>query len=249
MKLLSIYRQHGKQFIKDLKSAELPKGFRGMPVISESITTGEADIVARMCPSQAIQTLPFSIDLGRCEFCNECHFSLPEKIIFTNNHRLATNVREQLLVPPGGPYKINVDPEHARKEIRSYFHHALKLRQVSAGGDNATEMELNASGNVNFDMGRYGIEFVASPRHADGIVLTGPVTKNMAFALLDCYQATPAPKLLILAGTAAISGGVFAGSSALDRTFLKSLKPDLYVPGNPPHPLTFILGILALIGK
>jgi Ni,Fe-hydrogenase III small subunit len=128
------------------------------------------------------------------------------------------------------------------------FRRSLKLRQVSAGGDNSCEMELGAAGNVNFDMGRYGIEFVASPRHADGLVITGPLSENMARALEICYDATPAPKVIILVGTDAISGGLFAGSPALKRDFIESHHIDLYVPGNPAHPLTFINGVMDLLG-
>jgi Ni,Fe-hydrogenase III small subunit len=98
-------------------------------------------------------------------------------------------------------------------------------------------------------MGRYGVEFVASPRHADGIVITGPISSNKAEALQICYDAVPDPKIVILAGTDAISGGVFAGSPALDRRFLENHPVDLYVPGNPIHPLTFINGVMDLIGK
>ena len=110
-------------------------------------------------------------------------------------------------------------------------------------------MELGATGNVNFDMGRYGIEFVASPRHADGIVITGPVSENMSRALEICYEATPAPRLIILVGTDAISGGLFAGSPAIKRDFIENHHIDLYVPGNPAHPLTFINGLMDLLGK
>ena len=110
-------------------------------------------------------------------------------------------------------------------------------------------MELNACSNVNFDMGRFGIEFVASPRHADGVVITGPITENMAQPLQICYDAIPEPKIIILAGTDAISGGIFEGSLALNRSFLSKYKIDLYVPGNPIHPLTFINGVLELIKK
>ena len=95
-------------------------------------------------------------------------------------------------------------------------------------------------------MSRFGIDFVASPRHADGIVITGPVTANMAEPLAICYNAIPDPKIIVLVGTDAISGGIFEGSPALDRSFLEYHKIDLYVPGNPVHPLTFINGILAL---
>jgi Ni,Fe-hydrogenase III small subunit len=249
MKLLSIYRRHGRQFVKDLRKAELPEGFRGRPVISEKITEADAEVVSVLCPSGAIQASPFLLDLGKCEFCRECEFALPGKITFTSDHRIATNLRDRLIFSSGSKDPVKLDPARIRDKIRSYFGHALKLRQVSAGGDNSAEMELNACGNVNFDMGRYGIEFVASPRHADGLVITGPITKNMAPSLQICYDAVPDPKVVILAGTAAISGGIYAGSPALDRGFLEQVTVDLYVPGNPPHPLTFINGILDLTGR
>jgi Ni,Fe-hydrogenase III small subunit len=248
MRLLSIFQRHGRQFIRDLRKAEA-LGFGGRPVISNDITPAEAEMVAKLCPVEAIQASPFSIDLGKCEFCRECEFALPGKITFTNDHRIAANVRDKLVIKPGMNDPVRLDPGSVRIELRSLFRHALKLRQVSAGGDNSAEMELNACGNVNFDMGRYGIEFVASPRHADGLVITGPITQNMAKALRICWDAIPEPKLLILAGTAAISGGVFRNSPALDRTFLNSVSVDLFVPGNPPHPLTFINGILDLTGR
>jgi Ni,Fe-hydrogenase III small subunit len=206
-------------------------------------------MVAVLCPVQAIQASPFSLDLGKCEFCRECEFALPGKITFTSDHRIATNDRDKLVIKPGMNDPIQMNPALVRKELRSLFGHALKLRQVSAGGDNSAEMELNACGNVNFDMGRYGIEFVASPRHADGLVITGPITQNMARALRICYDAIPELKLVILVGTEAINGGAFRNSPSLDRSFLNSISVDLFVPGNPPHPLTFINGILDLTGR
>ncbi|MCY1380107.1 NADH-quinone oxidoreductase subunit 6 [compost metagenome] len=101
---------------------------------------------------------------------------------------------------------------------------------------------------MNFDLGRYGIDIVASPRHADGLVLTGPITRNMAQALEICWDAIPEPKLVIAMGACAISGGVFADSDALDRSFLEKVTPSLYLPGCPTHPLTFISGIMDLLG-
>ena len=98
-------------------------------------------------------------------------------------------------------------------------------------------------------MGRFGIDFVASPRHADGLVITGPISKNMAYALEDCYKSTPDPKVVILCGACAISGGVFQDSSELNREFLEKYPIDLYIAGCPVHPLTFINGVLGLIGR
>ena len=257
-KEINIFRRHGKQFVPDLRKASLPEIFRGRPVISGDITQAEAKMVGKLCPvgaigegSDATGTIQAgcTIDLGKCVFCRECELALPGKIRFTGDHKIASNVRERLVIASGVDQVVQLDPEKVRKEIRSFFKHALKLRQVSAAGDGATEMELNAAGNVNFDMGRFGIEFVASPRHADGIVITGPVSQNMAEALQICYNAIPSPKIIILAGTDAISGGIFNGSAALNREFLNKYHVDLYVPGNPPHPLTFINGILDLIGR
>jgi len=110
-------------------------------------------------------------------------------------------------------------------------------------------LELNALGNVNFDMGRFGIEFVASPRHADGVVISGTTTRAMANALEATYQAAPGPKLLILFGACAISGGIFQGSKELAHEFFERHRIDLYIPGCPPHPLTFIHGLLEYLRK
>lgn len=244
---LKILIHQGKQYIPDVVTAQLPGIFRGRPIISEE-RINEIEL-ADGCPTNAISVNPVCIDLGKCTFCGECAFAFPKKIRFTTDHKIATNDRNRLVIKEGIDKPVEVNPELIRKEISEYFSQSLKLRQVSAGGDNSCEMELNACGNVNFDMGRFGIEFVASPRHADGIVITGPITENMAQPLQICYDAIPDPKIIILAGTDAISGGIFEGSPALNRSFLSKYNIDLYVPGNPVHPLTFINGVLELIRK
>ncbi|HAN17382.1 MAG: NADH:ubiquinone oxidoreductase [Bacteroidetes bacterium GWC2_33_15] len=244
---LKIMYHQGKQYIPDVTTVEVPGIFRGRPIISDvRINTEE---LIQLCPTNAINREPISIDLGKCTFCGECAFAFPEKIRFTKDYKLSTNERNRLIVVEGQDKPIDLNPDLIRKEIHKLFGGSLKLRQVSAAGDNSCEWELNAAGNVNFDMGRFGIEFVASPRHADGIVITGPVSENMAEPLQICYDATPDPKLIILAGTDAISGGIFDGAPALNRSFLNKYKIDLYVAGNPVHPLSFINGILQLIRK
>lgn len=247
IKEIKILAHHGVQYVKDLRSQPVSQNFRGRPLISENITEAESDYVSELCPSGSFNRSDRSVDLGRCLFCKECAFALPGKIKFLNDFRMAVNKREDLIIKPGVADNIRLDDKSIRKEIRKVFKKSLKLRQVSAGGDNSCEMELNASGNVNFDFGRYGVEFVASPRHADGIVITGPITVNMAEALRICYEAVPAPKIIILAGTDAISGGVFDGSPAINRRFIEEHHIDLYVPGNPAHPLTFINGVMDLL--
>jgi len=246
-KALKILLHQGKQYIPDLTSVRLQPPFRGRPAISSEKV--DENSLAMICPMSAISANPVRLDLGKCNFCGECSLQFPDKIKFTSDYKISANSPDSLVIHENTDLPIKLIPDLIRKEIISMFHGSLKLRQVSAGGDGSCELELNAAGNVNFDMGRYGIEFVASPRHADGIVITGPITKNMSEALQICYDAVPSPKIIILYGVDAISGGIFAGSPALDRTFLESHHIDLFVPGNPPHPLTFINGLLELIGR
>jgi Ni,Fe-hydrogenase III small subunit len=139
------------------------------------------------------------------------------------------------------------------------FGRSLKLRQVSAGGCNACELDLNVLNTPVWDLSRFGIQFVASPRHADGIVVTGPITRNMREALIKTYEAVPDPKLVIALGGCAISGGIFADSPYSHAEYscrsqvskgLNSIIPvDLYIPGCPPHPLTTLDGLLRLLGR
>ena len=244
---IKILIHQGKQYIPDVTKAEVPGIFRGRPIITDATVDEQA--LVELCPTGALSANPVCIDLGKCIFCGECAFAYPNKIKFTTDHKIATNERNILVIKEGCDKPVKLNADLIRKEISEYFSGSLKLRQVSAGGDNSCELELNACGNVNFDMGRFGIEFVASPRHADGIVITGPITENMAEPLQICYDATPDPKIIILAGTDAISGGIFADSPAVNRSFLDKYEIDLYVPGNPIHPLTFINGVLELIRR
>ncbi|SDC58437.1 NADH-quinone oxidoreductase subunit B family protein [Williamwhitmania taraxaci] len=244
---IKILYHQGKQFIPDVTTAKVPGIFRGRPVISLE-KVNETELV-EMCPMNAITANPVTLDLGKCNFCGECAMAFPSKITFTTDYKISSNERERLIIKEGDENPVEVNPSTVRKEIHRLFGSSLKLRQVSAGGDGSCEWELNASNNVQFDMGRFGIEFVASPRHADGIVITGPISKNMAEAVQICYDAIPDPKIIVLVGTDAISGGAFAGSEALDRSFLDRYPVDLYIPGNPAHPLTIINGLLDLTRK
>jgi len=235
---------NGKQYISDLRNVKLKRPFRGRPEISMSKVDKQA--LVDICPLGAISANPVSLDMGKCAFCGECAFAFPEKIKFTQDYRISSNIRENLIIKEGEVNPIVFDKDTIQREVKKTFGKSLKLRQVSAGGDNSCETELGAAGNANFDMGRYGIEFTASPRHSDGIVITGPITENMAGSLRIAYDAIPEPKIFVLCGVDAISGGLFADSKAINRSILKDIKVDLFIPGNPSHPLTIINGILDL---
>lgn len=246
---LKVLVQHGTQYIRHLDRVKLCDEFRGRPVLhSAGLTAAEGAELCGVCPTGAIAFgQGLALDMGKCVFCGECAARFPQYVRFTDDYRLASPTREGLVVTDEHDGAWHFDSSAVRPEIRKMFKRSLHLREVSAGGDNSCEMELGAAGNVNFDMGRYGIGFTASPRHADGVVVTGPVTANMARELESTWQAVPEPKILIAVGTDAISGGLFADSPAVNREFFDTHKPDLYVPGNPAHPMTFITGALALI--
>jgi Ni,Fe-hydrogenase III small subunit len=177
------------------------------------------------------------LDLGACLFS-------PEEAGYTRDYRMATSTRDALVSPTGEVELARALEERTRK----LFRRSLRLRSVVAGSCNGCEAELVALGNVVFDMARFGIQFVASPRHADGIVVTGAVNRNMRRALELTYEAVPAPKLVIAVGACAISGGPFRHSPEVSAGVGEILPVDLWVPGCPPHPLTMLDGLLRLLG-
>ena len=243
---IKVLKSHGWQYIPDLNDVTLTEEFRGRPELTLTEDMADVEAAAKICPTGAISTAPFSLDMGRCLFCGECALRAPKNIRFTNDYKIGTTSREALVIKPGDK-SVDFHYENVRKQIPQLFGCALKLRQVSAGGDASVEMELNATGNVNFDFGRYGVDFVASPRHADGVVITGPISVNMAEALDICYNSIPDPKIVIVCGSEACSGGLYADSRAVDRRFLERYEVDLWLPGAPTHPMTFIDGVMNML--
>ena len=166
--------------------------------------------------------------------------------MFTTDHQLAVRERQDLRLHEGGVLKRAAALE---KKMLRLFGRSLKFRQVSAGGCNACEADINVLTTIGFDLGRFGIQIVASPRHADGLLVTGPVTRNMALALQKTYAAVPAPCLIVAVGACAISGGPYAGLPDQNNGVPPELPVDLYIPGCPPHPITILDGFLRLLKK
>ena len=242
------FRQKHRTIAYPTEPAILPELFRGYPQLDATRCPHDCTTCAQSCPTGAITHTPvLSLDMGKCMFCPECERACPTGALrFACDEKLAASQREDLVVRQGEERCV----AHALGDkLLSLFGRSFKLREISAGGCNGCELDTNVLNTVGFDLGRFGIQFVASPRHADGIFVTGPVTENMRIALMKTWEAVPEPKLVIAAGACAISGGPFAGRPEVHDGVDKFLPVDLYVPGCPPHPITILDGLLRLLGK
>lgn len=215
--------------------------YRGMPVINKDCTRDMVEKCAEICPQDAIHTESKAIDLGKCTFCGQCEaISNGTFVRFSTNFELGASNRDDLVTDGTLPALA----DHSKQHFKKIFGRSLQLRQVSAAGCNSCEADTNVLGTPFFDLSRFGIDFVASPRHADGIHVTGPISRNMKQALLDTYSAVPSPKVVIASGCCSISGGPFWGSDEIVGDLNSLIPVDLYIPGCPPHPMTTLHALL-----
>lgn len=245
--------------------ARVSQHFRGRP---EFDFAAWRDVLpaARACPTGAIRvelspdTLAVTIDYGRCVFCGECEAASPSGgVRITREFEMAALRREELLLTaeyepawdgsPAALRSVTEPGERVRAEIHRVLGRSLAIREVDAGSCNGCELEAIALNNPVHDIERFGIHFVASPRHADMLLVTGPVTRNMEMALRKTYDAMPEPRLVVAAGACGISGGIFGTNYATCGSVDAVIPVDAYVPGCPPRPEALLNGILLAVGR
>ncbi|MFI5379804.1 MAG: 4Fe-4S dicluster domain-containing protein, partial [Tepidisphaerales bacterium] len=231
--LARLHQGHRTMAWPDGPVPPMPDRFRGRPLIDAAKCPEGCRRCAEACPTQAITVDKTArIDLGRCLFCTDCMDACPKDAIrYSSTHSLAVRQRQDLVVDPAQELKLATE---LNDKLLKLFGRSLKLRQVSAGGCNACEADVNVLNTVGWDLSRFGIQFVASPRHADGLLITGPVTENMKLALKKTYDAVAEPKIVIAVGACAISGGPYIDHPEAHNGADSSVPVDLYIPGCPP---------------
>lgn len=259
--------------------ADPPDGFRGKPVIdytrctacdkcAEACPTTAITVEAKAGITESNQKI-LTLNYGDCIFCGECEAACPEAIRLTEDFQLATTEKSELVSQAcfkesqTGYFEFSevlaqAPPAHQsveeiggalKEKIGKLFGRSLHIREVDAGSCNGCEVEITALSNPVYDIERFGIHFVASPRHADMLLVTGPVTRNMEIALRQTYEATPGPKLVVAVGACAIGGGIFGKSYASCGGVDTVVPVDVYIPGCPPRPEALLHGILLAIDR
>jgi Ni,Fe-hydrogenase III small subunit/formate hydrogenlyase subunit 6/NADH:ubiquinone oxidoreductase subunit I len=256
--------------------AQISERFRGRPSFDFE-KWKDARPAAEVCPTGAISVCDegdsrrVTVDYGLCIFCGLCaEASADQAVRITQEFELASADRRNLILT--AEYSLNTDYTHrelravhrrlgnveadvesvgqkAREKIQKLLRRSLAIREVDAGSCNGCELEIVALNNPVYDLERFGIQFVASPRHADMLLVTGPVTRNMELALLKTYQAMPEPKVVVAVGACGISGGIFGKNYASLGGVDNVVPVDVYIPGCPPRPQALLHGILLAVGR
>jgi Ni,Fe-hydrogenase III small subunit/Pyruvate/2-oxoacid:ferredoxin oxidoreductase delta subunit len=237
------------------RAASLSEYSRGRPEF-DFAHWRDARPAADACPTGAIEvreresSQQVTVDYGRCTFCGQCAVvSAGEGVRMTREFELATSDRRGLIVSADSPLNPGAIGEKLDQTVRRILGRSLAIRQVDAGSCNGCELEIVALNNPVHDIERFGIHFVASPRHADMLLVTGPVTRNMELALRKTYDATPDPKVVVAVGACGISGGIFGVNYATLGGVDQVIPVDVYVPGCPPRPEALLHGILLAVGR
>lgn len=235
-------------------------GCRMPEIVADRLTPDIAQKLIKACPTSALGMEDLEgrrclrLSYGQCIGCGKCAETGQGAVAVAKHFTRCGVTKEQTVrlwdidgrteVTPLTP-----GPQEARGQIHSLLQRALNVRQLDAGSCNGCEAEITALTNPYYDLERFGIHFVASPKHADMLLVTGPVTRNMADAVKATYEAVPAPKLVVAVGACGCSGGIFTGSHAIVGAVDAVIPVDGFIPGCPPTPAMLITGILEVLRR
>lgn len=245
-----MYRHNVKNIVSDAKPVERYETMESkrlnMPSPDEGCT--RCGGCAKVCSGKAIYVKDgaWSVDLGKCVFCRDCYDACGHIKAVPAPHYALT--REELVFKAGDGKKAEDVERPFPKELSKPFRGSVAIRELDTGSCNACEGEANAMGNKYYDMERFGIKVTPSPRHADALLVTGPMTRNMLVAAQKTYDAVPDRKLVLACGTCAISGGLFVKGDVVGEGVSDTLPVDLYIVGCPPTPNGMVVSLVKSLG-
>lgn len=249
---------NSSETIRDLDNSFIADNYRGGIVLNTGAVNDQIELAESICPTKALTSVKgdskdLRVDHGKCIMCGYCSEIAPKLIKMKNKPANPTQTKNRLIeqlvpqVQSSESYEqIGID---LKNKIHKMFGRSLAIRQIDAGSCNGCEIEITALNNPIYDIERFGIHFVASPRHADVLLVTGPASRNMEIALKRAFEATPNPKIVIAVGACACSGGIFGDTYATTGGIDKIIPVDVYIPGCPPRPQSLISGLFLAIDK
>jgi len=249
---------NGIETIKSLANSLSGENYRGSVIFTAQPTNEQKKTLENICPTKALFPIKendaLGLDNGKCIMCGYCSNAAPQTIKISNKPSSAAKTKSQIIdysSPQTFPLAKSYEQigNELKEKIKKMFGRSLAIRQVDAGSCNGCEIEITALNNPIYDIERFGIHFVASPRHADVLLVTGPASKNMEIALLRTYEATPGPKIVVAVGACACSGGIFGDTYATTGGIDKAVPVDVYIPGCPPRPEALIQGLLLAVDR
>lgn len=248
---------NGIETIKNLANLLSSKNYRGSVIFTAEPTNDQRKMLEDICPTKALFSIKennaMGLDNGKCIMCGYC--SVVSETIKISNKPVIPAKRKSQIIDYSNPQTFLSEKSYEqignelKEKIHKMFGRSLAIRQVDAGSCNGCEIEITALNNPIYDIERFGIHFVASPRHADVLLVTGPASRNMETALLRTYEATPGPKIVIAVGACACSGGIFGDTYATTGGIDKVVPVDVYIPGCPPRPEVLIQGLLLAVDR
>lgn len=249
---------NGIETVKDLANSLSSKNYRGSAIFMADPTNDQRKMLEEICPTKALFSIKennaMGLDNGKCIMCGYCSETASKTIQISNKPAAPAKIRHQIIdysspQSPSPEKSYEQIGNELKEKIQKMFGRSLAIRQVDAGSCNGCEIEIVALNNPIYDIERFGIHFVASPRHADVLLVTGPASRNMEVALLRTYEATPSPKIVIAVGACACSGGIFGDTYATTGGIDKTVPVDVYIPGCPPRPEILLQGLLLSVNK